>query len=108
MKPNYKKIYYDLLLSEFPEKLNDPKIIDGLKHLNSSDEVIKFNNKIFKPSQQSLADNQKLRTYDKETMLKILKYQKEHSFSNSYISRTYSMSRTTIAKWRKLCKEEII
>lgn len=108
MKPNYSKIYHDLLLAEHPEKLKDKKIVDLLKNLNTSEEVIKFNNKIFEQSQQDVENNQKLRTYDKETMLKILQYQKKHSFSTSYISRKYKMSRTTIAKWSKICESEII
>lgn len=108
MKPNYKKIYYDLLASEFPEKLKDEKVKENLERLNTSEEVIKFNEFVFKKTKESLENNQKLKTYDKDTMLKILNYQKKHSFSNSYISRTYKMSRTTIAKWKKLCAEEIL
>ena len=108
MKPNYKKIYYDLLASEFPDKLKDNKVRENLEKLNTSEEVIKFNDYIFQKSKESNKDNQKLKTYDKDTMLKILNYQKKHSFSNSYISRTYKMSRTTIAKWKKLCEGELL
>ncbi len=107
MKPNYSKIYHDLLKEQYPEKLKDSKVKELLKSLNTSDEVIKFNDKIFKQSKESQENNQKLRTYDKETMLKILNYQKQHGFSSNYISKQYKISRTTIAKWKKICEDEI-
>jgi len=107
VKPNYSKIYHDLLQAEHPEKLKDEKVLELLKNLNTSDEVIKFNEKIFKQSKESQENNQKLRTYDKETMLKILMYQKQHGFSTNYISKKYKISRTTIAKWKKICEDEI-
>lgn len=107
MKPNYSKIYHDLLQAEHPEKLNDTKVKELLKNLNTSDEVIKFNEKLFKQSKESQENNQKLRTYDKATMLKILAYQKQHGFSSNYISKQYKISRTTIAKWKKICENEL-
>lgn len=107
MKPNYSKIYHDLLLEEHPEKLKDVKIKDLLQNLNTSDEVIKFNEKLFKQSKESLENNQKLRTYDKETMLKVLMYQKQHGLSSNYMSKKHKMSRTTLAKWKKICEEEL-
>lgn len=107
MKPNYSKIYHDLLLAEHPEKLKDAKINELLKNLNTSDEVIRFNERLFEQSKESVENNQKLRTYDKETMLKILMYQKQHGFSSNYISKKYKISRTTIAKWKKICEDNI-
>lgn len=107
MRPNYSKIYHDLLRAEYPEKLQDTKVKELLKNLNTSDEVIRFNEKIFKQSKESLENNQKLRTYDRETMLKILNYQKQHGFSSNYISKKYKISRTTIAKWKKICEDDI-
>lgn len=107
IRPNYSKIYHDLLLAEYPEKLKDVKVKQLLQNLNTSDEVIKFNEKLFKQSKESSENNQKLRTYDKATMLKILNYQKQHGFSSNYISKKYKISRTTIAKWKKICEDEI-
>ncbi|MCU7612909.1 helix-turn-helix domain-containing protein [Chryseobacterium sp. GMJ5] len=107
MKPNYSKIYHDLLKEEYPEKLKDEKILQLLQNLDTSEQVIRFNEKVFKQSKESQENNQKLRTYDKETMLKILQYQKDHGFSSNYISKKYKISRTTIAKWKKMYEEEI-
>lgn len=107
MRPNYKKIYYDMLKLEHPEKLQDPKIKELLGKLNTTEDILKFNEKIFEQSKESQINNQKLKTYDKETMFKLLQYQNKHSFSTSYMSRKYKISRTTIMNWKKAFEEEI-
>ncbi|CAM2940326.1 helix-turn-helix domain-containing protein [Chryseobacterium flavum] len=103
MRPNYKRIYHDMLRLEYPEKLQDPKVRELLEKLNTSEDVLKFNEKLFKQSKE----NQKLRTYDKKTMLKLLQYQKKHGYSTSYMSRKYKISRTTLAKWKVMFEEEL-
>jgi response regulator of citrate/malate metabolism len=107
MTPNYTKIYQDMLQMEHPEKLKDPKIVKLLNNLHNVEDILKLNQKIFKESKESIKNNQKLRNYDKPTVLKILQYQNKHEFSTSYISRKYKISRTTIAKWRKMFEEEL-
>ncbi|ASK31957.1 hypothetical protein CEY12_18435 [Chryseobacterium sp. T16E-39] len=107
MRPNYSKIYHDMLRLEHPDKLEEPKIRELLKRLNTSDDVLKFNERLFEQSKESSKNNQKLKTYDKKTMLKLLQYQRKHGFSTSYMSKKYKISRTTIAKWKKNFEEEI-
>ncbi|ALR29142.1 MULTISPECIES: hypothetical protein [Chryseobacterium] len=107
MRPNYKKIYQDMLKQDQPEKLQDPKIQTLLKNLKTTEDVLNFNELVFKQSKESLRNNQKLKTYDKKTMLKLLQYQKKHGFSTSYMSTKYKISRTTLAKWKKTFEEEI-
>ncbi|MGG5209860.1 helix-turn-helix domain-containing protein [Chryseobacterium sp. MIQD13] len=107
MRPNYKKIYYDMLRLEHPEKLKDPKIKELLGKLNTTEDILNFNEKIFEQSKESQANNQKLRTYDKKTMFKLLQYQNKHGFSTSYMARKYKISRTTIMNWKKTFEEEI-
>ncbi|MDV7698993.1 helix-turn-helix domain-containing protein [Chryseobacterium soli] len=107
MRPNYTKIYEDMLKQDYPDKLKDPKILTLLKKLNTTEDVLKFNDKLFEQSRESQQNNQKLKTYDKKTMLKLLQYQKKHEFSTSYMSRKYKISRTTLAKWKKMFEEEI-
>lgn len=96
-----------MLQLEHPDKLEDPKIRELLKKLNTTEEVLNFNDKLFKQSKESLKNNQKLKTYDKKTMLKLLQYQKKHGFSTSYMSKKYKISRTTISNWKKTFEEEI-
>ncbi|WP_419868654.1 helix-turn-helix domain-containing protein [Chryseobacterium sp. CT-SW4] len=107
MRPNYTKIYEDLIRLECPEKLTEPTIKKQLQNLNTCEDILNFNEKIFKQSKQSLKDNQKLKTYDRKTMLKLLQYQKQHGFSTNYMSKKYKISRTTLTKWRKTFGEEI-
>lgn len=106
MRPNYTRIYQDMLRLEHPEKLKDPKIKELLNNLNSSEDVLNFNEKLFEQSKEAQKNNQKLKTYDKKTMLKLLQYQKKHEFSTSYMSRKYKISRTTLAKWKKTFEVE--
>ncbi|SHF12767.1 helix-turn-helix domain-containing protein [Chryseobacterium vrystaatense] len=107
MRPNYKKIYYDMLRLEHPEKLKDPKIKELLGKLDTTEDILNFNDRIFEQSKESQVNNQKLKTYDKKTMLKLLQYQNKHGFSTSYMSRKYKISRTTIMNWKKSFEEEI-
>ncbi|WP_228410091.1 helix-turn-helix domain-containing protein [Chryseobacterium viscerum] len=92
-----------MLRIEHPEKLKDPKIKELLEKLHSSEDVLKFNDKLFKQS----SENQKLKTYDRQTMLKLLQYQKKHGHSTSYMSRKYKISRTTLAKWKMMFEGEL-
>ncbi len=107
MRPNYKKIYHDMLKLEHPEKLKDPKIRELLDKLHTTEDVLNFNEKIFEQSKESEKNNQRLKTYDKKTMFKLLQYQQKHGFSTSYMSRKYKISRTTISNWKKTFEEEI-
>lgn len=107
MRPNYSKIYHDILQIEYPEKLKDPKIKALLKKLNTAEDILNFNDKVFKQSKESLKNNQQLRTYDKKTVLKLLQYQKKHDLSISHMSREYKISRTTLSRWKKMFKEEL-
>lgn len=92
-----------MLKLEHPEKLKDPKIKELLEKLHTSEDVLNFNDKLFKQSRE----NQKLKTYDKKTMLKLLQYQKKHGHSTSYMSRKYKISRTTLSKWKLMFEGEL-
>jgi response regulator of citrate/malate metabolism len=106
MRPNYTKIYQDMLKAKDPEKLKDPKIQRLIKNLKTTEDVLNFNDLVFKQSRESSQNNQKLKTYDKKTMLKLLEYQQKHNLSTNYMSKKYKISRTTIAKWKKTFEEE--
>ncbi|MCJ7934817.1 MAG: helix-turn-helix domain-containing protein [Chryseobacterium sp.] len=92
-----------MLKLEHPEKLKDPKIRELLEKLHTTEDVLKFNDKLFKQSRE----NQKLKTYDKATMLKLLRYQKKHGHSTSYMSKKYKISRTTLSKWKNMFEQEL-
>jgi hypothetical protein len=107
MKPNYNRIYQDLLQKQYPEKLECPKIREQLDKLDSTEEILKLNEKLFKQSKETSKTNQQLKTYDKKTMMKFLNYQKKHDLSTSFMSRKYNISRTTFSKWKKILEEEL-
>ncbi|MFC7346372.1 helix-turn-helix domain-containing protein [Chryseobacterium zhengzhouense] len=107
MRPNYNRIYQDLLKMNHPEKLECPKVREQLEKLDSTEEILKLNERLFKQSKETAKTNQQLKTYDKKTMLKLLNYQKKHDLSTSFMSRKYNISRTTFSKWKKILEEEM-
>ncbi|REC40999.1 MULTISPECIES: helix-turn-helix domain-containing protein [Chryseobacterium] len=107
MRPNYNRIYQDLLQKQHPEKLECPKIREQLGRLDSTEEILKLNEKLFKQCKETSKNNQQLKTYDKKTMMKLLSYQKKHDLSTSFMSKKYNISRTTFSKWKKLLEEEL-
>ncbi len=100
--PDYKQIYKDIIRQKYPTKLNDPEILNRLNKLDTALDVIEFNDFLFRTtSKETKSENQKLRSYDKATVLKILKYQENYSLNNSEVARHFKMSRNTIALWKK-------
>ncbi|MCT2409300.1 helix-turn-helix domain-containing protein [Chryseobacterium antibioticum] len=98
---NYKQIYTDIITKKFPKKLNELKSLLDKKDFSSVD-VIEINQKIFGDRDHSVQIfNQKLRSYNKNTMIKILDYQKKNILSNAQLAIHFKMSRNTIAKWKK-------
>ena len=45
--------------------------------------------------------NQKLHSFDQESILKILDYQKRHKCNNTELARHFKISRNTVASWKK-------
>ncbi|MDQ8140473.1 helix-turn-helix domain-containing protein [Chryseobacterium sp. CFS15] len=100
--PDYKRIYGDILNSRYPDKKKYCENIlhnDILTHLD----VIKLNTIIFgEATAESWNFDKRHRSYNKETILKILQYQKKNKLSNTQLAMHYSLSRNTVARWRKL------
>ena len=100
MIPNYKNIYLDIITKKFPSKKDTYKKILSKNTLTDYD-VIVLNNELF-PNAKNQTENQKLKSYTKETILKILDYQKAKKLNVTELARHFSISRNTIAKWRKI------
>jgi hypothetical protein len=106
MTPDYKQIYTDILEEKFPEKLIDATIRLKLKTLNSAFDVLKFNQMVFGEPEYAVGfNNQRLRSYDEKSILKILKYQKQNGLNNLQLGRQFKISRNTISKWKTIFKE---
>ena len=99
MIPNYKNIYLDIISKKFPSKKDTYEKILSKKILSNYD-VIVLNNELFSTAENQ-TENQKLKSYTKETILKILDYQKVKKLNVTELSRHFSISRNTITKWRK-------
>ncbi|RLJ30986.1 hypothetical protein CLU97_0387 [Chryseobacterium sp. 7] len=103
MIPDYKQIYTDILEEKFPEKLIDAAIRLKLETLHSAFDILKFNQLIFGEPEYTVGfNNQRLRSYDKESILKILKYQKQNGLNNLQLGKQFKISRNTIAKWKTI------
>jgi len=100
MIPNYKNIYLDIISKKFPSKTDTYEKILSKKILSNYD-VIVLNKELF-PNAKNQTENQKLKSYTKETILKILDYQKAKKLNITELARHFSISRNTIAKWRKI------
>ncbi|KMQ60686.1 hypothetical protein ACM40_13050 [Chryseobacterium sp. BLS98] len=100
--PYYKKIYFDILTKKYPDKLNECNKILSKEELSVLD-IIQLNQKIF-GNDEIFSENQRLRSYDYESIVKILNYQKKNKLSNTQLSIHFKMSRNTIAKWKSKFK----
>ncbi|GAA5092884.1 hypothetical protein GCM10023210_22490 [Chryseobacterium ginsengisoli] len=105
MCPDYKQIYLDILQEKYPEKLENQLIKNKLNSLHSAVDILKFDELIFgKSSGSAEFKNQRLRSYDEESVLEILRYQKKNKMTNSDIANHFKISRNTIAKWKTIYK----
>ncbi|WP_379963124.1 helix-turn-helix domain-containing protein [Epilithonimonas sp. UC225_85] len=105
--PNYTNIYRDLILEKFPEKLESDVIKNFFsKSEHSNLEIIRVNDFIYSHA-TTFYENQRLKSYDKKSILKILKYQKANELTNVCVSLEYKLSRNTVAKWKKLFSNEL-
>lgn len=101
MIPNYKKIYTDLLDRKYPEK---KQLCESIlqKAIIESLDVICLNELIFGEKQRtSQKNNQLFKSYDKDTVIKILEHQKRYGLSNVQLATHFKLSRNTVAKWKK-------
>lgn len=100
--PDYKRIFNDMIQMKYPEKEEECKSILNKKELSSLD-ILHLNKKIFGMGEkETQLFNQSHRSYNKETALEILEYQKKNNLNNSEVARDLKMSRNTITKWKKV------
>lgn len=100
LKPDYRRIYNDLIDRRYPERKMEFKSILDKKTLSTLD-VIKLNQRIFGGNEYFIS-NQKHRSYDKKAILEILDYQKINKLNNKQLALKFNMSRNTIGKWKKI------
>lgn len=100
-RPDYKRIYQDLIKIKFPDK--ESKCISILRKNKLSElDIINLERIIFgKLTHDESLKNKRHRSYDKAVIFKILKHQKIHSLTNTQLAVHYGLSRNTVAAWKK-------
>lgn len=100
-RPDYTRIFKDMIAQKFPERTKEFQ--NYLKKENLSImEVIDFNDKIFGlKDKKTLIFDQKHKTYDQETILQILSYQKREQLNNVQLANHFNLSRNTVTRWKK-------
>jgi DNA-binding transcriptional regulator YiaG len=100
-KPDYKKIYQDIIMKKFPEKMEFCFSILNKEEISVLN-IIEIDRILFGMDKESRIFNQKHRSYDKETIGEILEFQKKYSLTNIQLASHFKLSRNTVAKWKKL------
>lgn len=101
-RPDYKKIFDDIIKKKCPEREEEFKYY-FLKNQFSIMDVITLTSKIFKLNDKDTLDfNQKHRSYDYRTILKMLEYQQKERLNNTQLANHFNLSRNTVSKWRRL------
>ncbi|MFY7811459.1 MAG: helix-turn-helix domain-containing protein [Flavobacterium sp.] len=98
--PNYKKIFLDMIIKRYPQKKELCEPILSKKSINHFD-ILQLS-EIINPKKDKdyRKFNSKLQSYNQETILEILEYQKEYQLNNTETALHFKMSRNTIKKWK--------
>ena len=96
-RPDYKKIFSDILEKTYPEKKGLCETLLTKMQLSAID-IVEINQRIFGTE----INNSKHRSYSKSDILKILDYQKIQKLNNSQLAEHFGLSRNTVTKWKKI------
>lgn len=96
MSINYKKIFQDILDLKFPEKKELHTIVLE-KEITDFYDVLNLNRLIFG---DEIKEN-KHKSYDQSTIIKVLNYQKDNNLSNLETAKKFNLSRNTVSAWKK-------
>ncbi|GEN75635.1 helix-turn-helix domain-containing protein [Chryseobacterium hagamense] len=99
--PNYKKIYSDMISMKYPEKALFCQKLLKKNSINIMD-VISLNSIINENNSDLFSTNQRLKSYDQPTILKMLDYQKKHALNNIQLAKHFKISRNSVTKWKKM------
>lgn len=99
--PDYRRIFQDIIDKKFPEKKELYSKIVQKQSLSMLD-ILRINDFIFNTKEgEKDIYNQKLRSYDEDTVLYILDFQKKNYLTNTQLANHFKLSRNTVAKWKK-------
>lgn len=99
--PNYNKIFSDIILFKFPDKMDKCKSLLSKDYLSELD-ILRLNDYIYSSEDYKSSLNQKHKSYNKETIIEMLEYQKQNQLNNTQLAIHFKLSRNSVAKWKKL------
>lgn len=101
-KPDYKLIYHDMVSKKYPDKFPLCDIFFKKDSFSALD-ILNINRILFgSPNKNTLDFNQKHRSYDYNSILEMLDYQKKNQLNNSQLASHFKLSRNTVTKWRRM------
>lgn len=89
-----------MIAKKYPDKAEACEPILSKKTLKTID-VVMLNNIIVGFDPTDISTNQKLKSYDKDTVFEILRYQKKNKLNNKQTSLHFNISRNTLSSWKK-------
>ncbi|WP_080779223.1 AsnC family protein [Chryseobacterium phocaeense] len=98
--PDYKRIYTDLINEKFPEKKKALTTVLSKQDFSILD-VITCSSILNGKEETAFTFNQKHRSFDRQSILEILNFQKNNRYNNAELARHFNLSRNTIARWKK-------
>lgn len=99
--PDYKRIYTDLINEKFPEKKEALASMLSKQNFSILDVITCSSILSGKEDETVFIFNQKHRSFDRQSILEILAYQKNNRYNNAELARHFNLSRNTIARWKK-------
>lgn len=102
MTPNYKKIYYDIIVKKYLDKIS---LLDSFlkKEKLTELDVIEINQKLFGSNNKENRNlNGKYQSYNLQSISKILEFQRKNNLNNSQLAKHFKISRNSVAKWKKI------
>ena len=107
LKPDYKRIYIDIITKKYPHKMEECGRLLCKEELSVLD-ILELNKKIFGNTlKKNQVVNQKFKSYKESDILDILDYQKKNNLNNVQVSNYFKISRNTIAKWKRIYIEDV-
>ncbi|WP_131707643.1 helix-turn-helix domain-containing protein [Chryseobacterium angstadtii] len=90
-----------MLRIKFPDKRKDCEVILAKTKLTDFD-ILHIESILFKKEKNDVRMKDKRhRSYDIDTICKILAYQKANELNNTQVAARYGLSRNTVASWKK-------
>ena len=101
-RPDFKRIYEDMIEMKYPKQKTKKCMLILQKKTLSVLDVIELNQLIIgSNNKEANSLNQRYKSYDADSIMHILHYQRENNLNNKQLANYFKLSRNTVAKWKK-------